>query len=78
MTITSHNAGRIAALLYTGGSLLAALAFFVAATIGDYGWVARLGGAGWVFVLAMIILMPTVTPWVRERAGEHVTPAAHQ
>lgn len=77
MKITRANAGRIAVVLYTGGSLIAALAFFAAATIGDYGWVARLGGAGWVFVLSMIILMPTVTPWVRERAGEHVTPAAH-
>lgn len=77
MKITQANAGRIAVLLYTGGSLVAALAFFVAATIGDYDWVARLGGAGWVFVLTMIILMTTVTPWVRERAGEHVSPAAH-
>ena len=77
MKITSQNAGRIAAMLYTSGALLAALAFVLAATVGDYDWVARLGGAGWVFVLAMIILMPTVTPWVRERAGERVTPPAH-
>jgi hypothetical protein len=77
MKITHANAGRIAAVLYTGGSLLATLTFFTAATIGDYGWVARLGGAGWIFVLAMIILMPTLTPWVRERAGEQVTPDAH-
>jgi len=68
MKITPQNAGRIAAVLYTGGSLLAALAFFLAATIGDYNWVARFGGAGWIFVLAMIILMPTLTPWLRERA----------
>lgn len=77
MKITSANAGRVAATLYTGGSLLAALAFFGAATIGDYDWVARLGGAGWVFVISMIVLMTTVTPYVRERAGEHVEPAAH-
>lgn len=77
MKITHENAGRIAAVLYTGGSLLAALVFFVAATVGDYNWVARLGGAGWVFVLTMIILMPTLTPWMRDRAGEHVPPAAH-
>jgi type IV secretory pathway TrbD component len=42
---------------------------FLAITIafGDYDWVARIGGALWVFALFMIILMPTVTPLVRER-----------
>ncbi len=56
------------ALLYTGVSLLAA-GVFLAITVltGDYGWVARLGGATWVFLLSMIILMPTVTPWVKRR-----------
>ena len=44
---------------------------FLAATIltGDYDWVARLGGAGWVFLLSMIILMPTITPWIKRRMG---------
>ncbi len=58
----------VSALLYTGASLLAA-GMFLAVTVftGDYGWVARLGGATWVFVLSMIILMPTVTPWVKRR-----------
>jgi hypothetical protein len=68
MNITQENAGRIAAMLYTGGSLLASLTVFVAATIGGYNWVARLGGAGWVFLLSMIILMPTLMPLVSERA----------
>ena len=30
----------------------------------DYG-----GGSGWVFLLSMIILMPTVTPWLRKLLG---------
>ncbi len=34
---------------------------------GDYSWVARVGGSGWLFLLSMIILMPSVTPWVRKR-----------
>ncbi len=68
MRITQENAGRIAALLYSGGSMLASLAVFVAATIGGYDWVARLGSAGWVFVLSMIILMPTVMPLVSDRS----------
>jgi hypothetical protein len=68
MRITQSNAGRIAAMLYTAGSLLASLAVFVAATIGGYDWVARLGGAGWVFILSMIILMPTLMPLISGRA----------
>lgn len=36
---------------------------------GDYTWVARIGGAAWVFLLAMIILMPIVTPQVKRRIG---------
>jgi hypothetical protein len=58
---------RLAALIYTGGSLAAGLIFFVVTLAGDYSWVTRVGGALWVFLLCIIILMPTVTPWVRER-----------
>jgi len=62
------SAGTIAAAIYTGLSLAAGLTFLViTSTFGDYGWVARMGGAVWVFALCMIILMPTVTPLVRER-----------
>jgi hypothetical protein len=62
--------GLVSAIIYTGIALLGA-ASFLAVTIlsGDYDWVARLGGAGWVFLLSMIILMPTVTPWVKRRLG---------
>ena len=60
----------VSALIYTAASLLGATAFLAATTLrGDYDWVARLGGAGWVFSLMMIILMPTVTPWVKKRLG---------
>jgi putative copper export protein len=61
------SAGALAAALYTGLSLLVGLAFFLATLFGDYDWVARIGGAVWVSALCMIILMPTITPWVRER-----------
>ncbi len=62
------SVGRISAAIYTSASLLAALGFFLVTLLtGDYSWVARLGGAAWVFGLSMIILMPTVTPWVRRR-----------
>jgi len=62
--------GRISSAIYTTIALTAAGAFLAATTLrGDYDWVARLGGAGWVFLLSMIILMPTVTPWVKKRLG---------
>ena len=60
----------VAALIYRGIALLVARSFLAATTLsGDYDWVARLGGAGWVFLLSMIILMPTITPWVKRRLG---------
>jgi len=68
--VTPTNAGRISAAVYTAVSLAAAGAFLaVTLATGDYSWVARIGGAVWVFGLSMIILMPTVTPWLRARAA---------
>jgi hypothetical protein len=61
------STGAVAAVLYTGVSLLVALAFLIATLFGDYDWVARVGGATWIFLLCMIILMPIIIPWVRER-----------
>ena len=62
------NVGLISAVLYTTVYTLAAGAFLALTVLtGDYSWVARAGGSGWVFLLSMIILMPTVTPWLRKR-----------
>jgi hypothetical protein len=60
----------LSALVYTTASL-AAGGVFLAITLstGDYGWVARLGGSGWVSFLSMIILMPVVIPWMKARTG---------
>ena len=70
MSSARWNVGLISVLVYTTASVLAAGAFFaVTALTGDYSWVARVGGSGWVFLLSMIILMPTVTPWLRRRLG---------
>lgn len=64
----AKDAGRLSAVTYTAVSLFAAGAFLATTVFtGDYGWVARLGGATWVFLLSMIILMPTVTPWLKRR-----------
>jgi hypothetical protein len=64
-----NSTGFISALIYTSISIVAAAAFFVATMLGNYNWLTRIGGAGWVFLLAMIILMPTVTPMVKKRRG---------
>jgi len=68
---SEHSPTRVSAAIYTSISLLAAATFLGTTTAtGDYPWVARLGGAGWVFLLSMIILMPTVTPWVKRKLGK--------
>ncbi len=65
---TAEDVGRLSAAIYVTVSVLAAGAFFATTVLtGDYSWVARVGGSVWVFLLSMIILMPTVTPWLRKR-----------
>lgn len=67
----ARQATYVSAVLSTSTSLLTAGGFLAATTFaGDYTWVARLGGAAWVFLLSMIILMPTVTPWAKGRWGQ--------
>ena len=75
MRITDDNVNTVSAVIYTTGASLAALVLFVAATAVDYNWVARIGGAGWVFLLTMIILMPIVPSLLRERAGKEASEA---
>ena len=63
------SVGFISALIYTSVSLAASGLFFAITLAGDYDWVTRIGGAAWVFLLSMIILMPVVTPLVKNRYG---------
>ncbi len=75
MRFEAADAARLSAAIYTGLSLIAALAFFLVTLLtGDYSWVARIGGSLWVFGLSMIILMPTVMPWVRSRRDRSYRP----
>lgn len=61
-----YNTGLISAILYTAVALAGAGAFLaVTSFTGDYSAVSRFGGAGWVFMLSMIVLMPTVTSLVK-------------
>ena len=68
--MNTSNAGLLAALIYTSMSLVVAGLFLAVTWRGDYTWVARMGGAGWVFLLTMIILMPMVIPRVKKRSQE--------
>jgi len=56
---------RTAGMLGAGMALAAAIVFAIAASAG--GPVARYGGAVWVFILAWIILMPVLAPWLKAR-----------
>lgn len=58
---------RLSAVVYTSISLAAALAFFLASAALDRNAVARYGGTLWVFLLCMIITMPTITPFIKKR-----------
>ncbi len=60
-----RRTGLISALIYTPISLAAAGIFLAITLSGDYDWVARIGGAVWVFLLFMIISMPLVTSFVK-------------
>jgi hypothetical protein len=63
----NQRIGLTSALIYTPISLAAAGVFFGITVVGDYTWVARIGGAAWVFLLSMIITMPLVTSAVKKR-----------
>lgn len=65
--MNKSNAGFLSTLIYTGISLLASGLFLAVTLAGEYTWVARLGGAGWIFLLSMIVLMPIVTPMMKKR-----------
>jgi hypothetical protein len=67
-TEITHPAGT-AAFIYSGISVAAAVAFFLVTTfVAGYPAVARYGGAAWIFLLMMIVLMPIVIPRVQKRA----------
>lgn len=55
------------AAIYGAISITVSAAFFVAATIGDYTMVARIGGALWVLLLSFIVTMPPVISAVKRR-----------
>ena len=78
-----RNVPFISAVVYTSIAAAAALAFLAVTTFtGEYDPTARFGGAAWVFLLSMIVLMPTVPGvvrrLVRSPAQEGAEPAHHR
>ena len=71
MTEQETGAASLAAFIYTGISLTAALAFYLGASLlGRHTPTAIYGGTAWVFLLSMIVTMPLVIPLVRaQRRG---------
>lgn len=69
MTKLENKAARLAAVIYTAISLGVVLLFVVLTflTGKPYPVVARVGGAIWVFILAMIVTMPIVIPKVNNK-----------
>ncbi len=64
------NVGRLSVLIYTGISVIVVCLFLAGTLTGKYTLVERIGGAGWVFLLSMIILMPVVTQTVKKRVDK--------
>jgi hypothetical protein len=64
-----RDVARRSALIYLPIALGAALLFFLAASLGDYPAVARLGGTVWVGLLSLIVSMPVVTDRVKRRVS---------
>ncbi|MEK7681365.1 MAG: hypothetical protein AAB369_00885 [Chloroflexota bacterium] len=64
-----ENARLVGTLISFGIALAAAGAFFAVTGAGGYTAVARYGGAAWVFLLALIVAMPTVLPLFKRRSG---------
>ena len=58
---------RKSAFIYLPIALGAALLFWLAASLGDYPLVARIGGTVWVWLLSMIVTMPIVTARVKRQ-----------
>ena len=65
-----EKAIRLATLFsFIVASVLAG-AFFLAASLQDHGALARYAGAVWVFILALIVALPTIAPILKKRLGD--------
>ena len=66
-----REAARRSAWIYLPISLVAAILFFLAASMsGEYPLVARIGGTVWVLLLSLIVSMPLVTARVKKSSRQ--------
>lgn len=63
------NGRLVSAVIYTGISVVVAGLFLLGTLADEYTLVERIGGAVWVFLLSMIILMPVIIPLVKKKFG---------
>lgn len=72
MSRSTVDVSRKSAFWYTGVSLGLALVFLASTRDpATYNAVARWGGAGWVFLLSMIITMPLITSYFKGKGVSH-------
>ena len=68
MKVKQRKVTVLSAIVYTAISLAVASAFYVTASaLSNYTAVAIYGGTAWIFLLSMIVTMPTVVPWMKKR-----------
>lgn len=65
--MNDKNIATLSALCYTGISLIVAGTFYLLTSFLKHNTVTRYGGAAWVFILTMIIMMPVIIPWIKKR-----------
>jgi hypothetical protein len=70
--MSGKRIGLISGLTYGAISLAAAGLFLGITAFSDYNWVARGGGAAWIFILTLIISMPLVTSRYKKRYQSRV------
>jgi hypothetical protein len=63
----TRKTGLLSAVIYSGASILIVGIFLALTATRHYTLVARIGGAVWVFILSMIILMPLVTSYLKRK-----------
>lgn len=66
-----RKAVKLSAIIYISVSLILAGVFLGVSSVLKYPYVARYGGTVWVFLLSMIITMPTITPLVKKRLRDN-------
>ena len=65
-----EKAIRLATLLSFIVAAIMAAAFMLAASLKGYGALPRYAGAVWVFILSLVVALPTIAPILKKRLGE--------